>query len=91
MTEDSRGIIGWLESHLENSNAYKVVETYRVFTRGVELEVRILDQYDEPDEYRYLVEVENMETGERSQHGNGGATREEALDVFHWNSVLPPL
>lgn len=85
----SKSLISWLESHIEHSNAYRVVDTYRVSTQGVELEVRILLQSDVPEEYAYIVEVENLQSGETSQHGNGGNSPEEALDLFHWHSILP--
>lgn len=84
----SKSLVSWLESHLDHSNAYRVVDTYRVSTRGVELVVRILLQSDVPEEYAYIVEVEDLQSGEISQHGDGGDSPEEALDLFHWHSIL---
>lgn len=82
-------LIGYLESQIDDSNVYRVVDTYRVFSRGTEIEVRIMLQHDVSADYSYLVEVENLKAGEKSQHGNGGASPEEALDVFHWQTILP--
>lgn len=80
-------LVGWLENHHLNSNAYRVIDTYRLFIEGVEYVVEIFDN-DVESPYRYTVRVTHMETGRSSELGNGGATPEEALDVFHWQDIL---
>jgi len=82
-------LIDWLEGHIQNSNAYRVVDQYVLFVEGVQFRVEIHDSGVEGC-YRYTVRVTNVATGKVSDLGNGGPTPEEALDVFHWDFVQQP-
>lgn len=75
--------------YIEGSEVYTITEMHSVQAHGMTLRVEVLEQDREGAPYRYFVRVKNETTGSWSYHGNGGATPEEALDVFHWNEVAP--
>lgn len=81
-------LIDFLERTVKHSNAYRIAESYRIYVSSRAYDVAVLDQGPNHDEYRYAVEVQDLDTGEISRHGNGGSTPQEALDVFHWHSII---
>jgi len=80
-------LVGWLESHVARSSAYRLTDVYRLFVEGTEYSVEIFENDVEPS-YRYIARVTNVKTGRSSGLGNGGATPEEALVLFHWDSII---
>ena len=86
----SENLVPWLEGRIPHSNAYKVSDTYVIYVSGERLTVQVLDLGKDSDKYRYAVHVRNESTGVFSELGNGGATPQEALDVFHWQEVTSP-
>jgi hypothetical protein len=72
------------------------ITTFRGYRRRAdgdqsrELRIEILDHGDSSvasGAYRYTVTVTDFDTGEKVGRGNGGATIDEALAVFHSNEL----
>ncbi len=80
-------LVEWLNTHVANSEARRLVDVYLLDVKGIEYRVETFDTESAGD-YRYNVRVTDLVTGQSSDHGNGGPTPKEALDLFQWRSII---